>query len=43
MRWRRPSGGLLKREGNQRMSQAMNLTKKLAQFSDHWAPRTVAQ
>jgi hypothetical protein len=43
MRWRRPSGGSLKREGNQRKSEAMNVAEKLAHFSDHWAPRTIAQ
>jgi hypothetical protein len=25
------------------MSEAINLAEKLAQFSEHWAPRTVAQ
>jgi hypothetical protein len=25
------------------MTEAINLAEKLAQFSEHWAPRTVAQ
>jgi mannose-6-phosphate isomerase-like protein (cupin superfamily) len=31
------------REGEDRMSEPINLAEKLAQFREHWAPRTIAQ
>ena len=43
MPWQWPSGGLSQREGGDRMIELINLAQKLAQFSEYWAPRTVAQ
>src|SRR4051794_12354350 len=43
MPWQRPSGNLPQHEGADRMIEPINLAQKLKQFSEHWAPRTVAQ
>jgi mannose-6-phosphate isomerase-like protein (cupin superfamily) len=43
MLWQRPSGGLPHNKAGGEMTEPINLAEKLTQFSEHWAPRTVAQ